>query len=41
MNIALSFKIIAVLALVVASTVVIVQMEQVAAAQSNAQLHNR
>ena len=41
MNIALSFKIIAVLTLVVACTAAIVQMEQVTAAQNSAQLHNR
>ena len=41
MNIALGFKIIAVLALVAASTTVIVQMEQAAAAQNSQQLHNR
>ncbi|HJV02504.1 MAG TPA: hypothetical protein VJ752_18365 [Burkholderiaceae bacterium] len=41
MNIALSLKIIAVLALVVTSTAAIVQMEQVTAAQNHAQLHNR
>lgn len=41
MNIVLSVKIIAVLALVVASTAAIVQMELVAAAQNGALLHNR
>ena len=41
MNIALGFKIIAVLALVAASTTVIVQMEQATATQNSQQLHNR
>ncbi|WP_255462562.1 hypothetical protein [Rugamonas apoptosis] len=41
MNITLSVKIIAVLALVVVSTTAIVQMEQVAAAQNSAHMHNR